>query len=136
MSNTYSRRAVIAGTGAVATVAAVAAVGGCGEVVRTADAPPSGTPLGKTSTIPVGGGEIFADAGVVVCQPEPGKFKAYSAICTHRGCKVTKVNEGEIVCECHVSVFNMTDGTVKDGPAKQPLPEFQLKIDGDDIQAV
>ncbi|TWP48814.1 Rieske (2Fe-2S) protein [Lentzea tibetensis] len=133
MSNAYSRRAVIAGTGAVI---AGTAVGACGEVVRTADAPPSGTPLGKVSGIPVGGGEIFAEAGVVVCQPEEGKFKAYSAICTHRGCKVTAVRDGQITCECHYSVFNMKDGTVTSGPAKQPLPEFGLKVDGDEIQAV
>ncbi|GLZ33849.1 iron-sulfur protein [Lentzea sp. NBRC 105346] len=128
----YSRRAVIAGAGAA--IAATAA--GCGEVVRTADPPPSGTPLGKVSAIPVGGGEIFPDAGVVVCQPEPGKFKAFSAICTHRGCKVTSVKDGQITCECHFSVFAIKDGSVTSGPAKQPLPEFGLKVDGDDIQAV
>ncbi|PRY45227.1 Rieske (2Fe-2S) protein [Umezawaea tangerina] len=133
MGNTYSRRAVIVGAGAVVAGTTVAA---CGEVARTAEPPPSGTPLGSKSAIPVGGGQILAESGVVVCQPQEGVFKAFSSVCTHRGCAVTSVGNGQITCDCHHSTFSMTDGSVTAGPAKQPLPEFRLKVDGDDIQAV
>ncbi|MBO4272652.1 Rieske (2Fe-2S) protein [Microbispora triticiradicis] len=129
MSSTYSRRAVLAGTGAVA---AAAALSGC-EVARTVDAPPSGTSLGRTGDVPVGGGHVLSDLDVVVTQPEAGTFKAFSALCTHRGCRVDEVSDGEIVCPCHVSRFAITDGSVTDGPAGQPLPSFKLKVSGDEI---
>ncbi|QFZ21200.1 Rieske (2Fe-2S) protein [Saccharothrix syringae] len=135
MGSTCSRRTLIIGTGA-AVVGGGALVAGCGEVVRTAEPPPPGTALGTASSIPVGGGQILAEAGVVVCQPQEGVFKAFSSICTHRGCAVTSVGSGQIVCDCHHSVFSMTDGSVTDGPAEQPLPEFKLELDGDDIRAV
>ncbi|GAA4205183.1 Rieske (2Fe-2S) protein [Microbispora amethystogenes] len=132
MSPTYSRRAVLAGTGAAAAAAATAALSGC-EVARTADAPPSGTSLGRTADVPVGGGHVLSDLDVVVTQPEAGTFKAFSALCTHRGCRVDEVSDGEIVCPCHISRFAISDGSVTFGPADQPLPAFKLKVSGDEI---
>jgi Rieske Fe-S protein len=52
---------------------------------------PSGAVLAKTGDIPEGGGKIFPDQQVVVTQPDPGDFKAFSAICTHQKCLVTSV---------------------------------------------
>ena len=78
--------------------------------------------LARTSDIPVGGGEIFADQGVVVTQPTAGEFKAFGPICTHQGCPVTNVDGGTINCTCHNSRFSIEDGSVKAGPATKPLP--------------
>jgi nitrite reductase/ring-hydroxylating ferredoxin subunit len=128
MSNTYRRRTVLAG----GAVVAGAALAGC-EVKRTAEPPPSGTALGKTSDIPVGGGRVVPGSGVVVTQPESGTFKAFSASCTHRGCAITEVCDGSIICPCHLSKFAISDGSVADGPADQPLPEFKVNIVGDNI---
>jgi len=58
----------------------------------------------------------------VVTQPNAGNFKAFSAICTHLGCLVTKVFDGAIYCPCHGSKFSIVDGSVMVGPATQPLP--------------
>jgi Rieske Fe-S protein len=66
-------------------------------------------------------------------QPEAGSFKAFSAVCTHQGCAVKSVTNGDIVCPCHNSIFSVTDGSVKSGPAKKPLPEVAIKVDGDSI---
>ena len=41
--------------------------------------------------MPVGGGKIFAAEKVVVTQPTEGDFKAFSAVCTHQGCVVAKI---------------------------------------------
>lgn len=134
MGNTCSRRSVIVGAGAA--VIAGTAVAACGEVARTAEPPPPGTSLGPASEIPVGGGRIFAEQGVVVVQPQEGVFKAFSSVCTHRGCAITGFGSGTINCDCHHSTFSMSDGSVTGGPAKQPLPQFEVEFDGDDIQAV
>ena len=87
----------------------------------------------KTSEIPVGGGKIFASDRVVVTQPTAGQFKAFSAICTHQGCPVSKISGGTIDCPCHFSKFSIVDGSVKGGPAPKPLPEKTVTVTGDTL---
>lgn len=89
--------------------------------------------LTTTADIPVGGGTIFADEGVVITQPTEGDFKGFSNICTHQGCPVTSVEDGAIVCTCHGSTFSIEDGSVQGGPASSPLEEVALAVDGDAI---
>ncbi len=42
---------------------------------------------------------------------------------------VTKVVDSVISCPCHGSQFSAFDGTVKQGPATQPLAEQKLTVD-------
>jgi nitrate reductase gamma subunit len=54
-----------------------------------------------------------------------------SAKCTHLGCTVgNQVNaEGQILCPCHVSYFNVATGQPNAGaPAKEPLPHLPWVI--------
>ncbi|OLF14949.1 Rieske (2Fe-2S) protein [Actinophytocola xanthii] len=98
---------------------------------ETTEAPPPG--LASTGDIPVGGGKIFADEEVVITQPTAGEFRAFSAVCTHQGCMVTKITGGTINCECHGSKFAVADGGVTAGPASKPLPERTVRVTGDQI---
>ncbi|MFB0615339.1 Rieske (2Fe-2S) protein [Streptomyces sp. AGS-58] len=93
-----------------------------------------GAELTRTGDIPVGGGKVFADRKIVVTQPSKGEFKAFSAVCTHRGCTVDKVADGTIDCPCHGSRFHVADGSVAHGPATEPLPEKQITVRGQSIQ--
>jgi Rieske Fe-S protein len=88
--------------------------------------------LTETSDIPEGSGKIFGDAGVVITQPQPGEFKGFTNICTHMGCPVHDVTS-TINCICHGSRYSITDGSVVNGPATQPLAAKQLKVAGEDI---
>jgi Rieske Fe-S protein len=88
----------------------------------------TGTVLGQASDIPVGGGAIYTAAKVVVTQPSPGQYKAFSAVCTHVGCIMNKVANGTIDCPCHGSEFKITNGAVVTGPAPSPLPKKKIKI--------
>ncbi|MFJ4715168.1 Rieske (2Fe-2S) protein [Streptomyces sp. NPDC088785] len=130
------RRSVVAAVGAAGIAAALTACGsgddGGSEPAGRATAADGGA-LARTSDIPEGGGKIFADQGVVVTQPRKGEFKAFTATCTHQGCKVTKVEGGTIDCPCHGSKFSIEDGSVKNPPATQPLPAKQIKVSGDSI---
>jgi Rieske Fe-S protein len=142
-----SRRAVVAGAGGVAAAGLLTACGGGstatapGTPAPAAPAAPapsaasgsSGQALASTSSIPVGGGTVFADKNVVVTQPSAGEFKAFSATCTHMGCKVKDVENGLIACPCHGSRFAIADGSVVHGPAQKPLPAKSVSVDGDSI---
>jgi len=158
-----TRRAVVAGAGAVAVSAALAGCevyGGSAEQNQAAAPATSatgtsdddaaetsgaddatGTPTGgaavaalaKTADVPVGGGKILPDQKIVVTQPTGGAFKAFSAVCTHQGCTVASVEGGTINCPCHGSKFAIADGSVAGGPAPSPLPARNIRVDGDSI---
>lgn len=144
-----ARRTVLLGAGAVGLGAVLAACGGdettpdAGSTTGApAEAPtgggsPSGGgdggALAKTSDIPVGGGKVFPDQKVVVTQPVQGEFKAFDVACTHKGCAVKDVVDGAINCPCHGSKFAVADGSVKAGPATQPLPSKEITVSGENI---
>jgi Rieske Fe-S protein len=144
--------------GAVLTLAACGAEGQAGEAVPTSAAPSSSAPAASpspssaasasgspsaaassqapsgpsvaTSDVPVGGGVVLEDADFVVTQPTKGTYKAFSKICTHAGCPVTKVEDGVIKCPCHGSQFSIEDGSVKNPPASKPLAESTTTVAG------
>lgn len=99
--------------------------------------PPSSSPaapgaLAATSDIPVGGGVIFKDDGVVVTQPEAGTFHGFTITCTHEGCLVNSVSS-TINCPCHGSKYSIDDGSVVTGPATASLTDVPLKVKGGNI---
>jgi Rieske Fe-S protein len=83
--------------------------------------------------VPVGGGTILTNAKVVVTQPKKGTFAAFSAVCTHQGCLVDAIEQGEIVCPCHGSHFSISDGSPVSGPASSPLPGKKVSVAGGKI---
>ncbi len=116
-----------AGTTAVGLAACSGSTDGNPPAGTTATPSPAagtapGTVLGAATDVPVGGGKIFTAQKVVVTCPSAGTYKAFSAICTHRGCEVNSVKDGVIACPCHGSQFNIADGSVKNGPAATALP--------------
>ncbi|MGP4028477.1 Rieske (2Fe-2S) protein [Actinomadura sp. 3N407] len=136
-----TRRGVLLGAGLAGIAGIAAACGGSGDDGGDAGGSgggdagggAAGTALASAGEIPVGGGKVFEDAKVVVCQPAQGEFKAFSATCTHRGCSVGSVSGGMINCPCHGSKFKITDGSVASPPADKPLEERQITVQGDKI---
>ncbi|MFE5892879.1 Rieske (2Fe-2S) protein [Streptomyces sp. NPDC056468] len=112
------------GAGAGATTEAGGSSGGAGA---------GGAALAKTADIPEGGGKVFSDEKVVVSQPAAGDYKAFSTICTHQNCPMTDLKEDTLSCACHGSQFSVLDGSVKKGPATQPLAAKQISVSGDSI---
>jgi len=128
-----TRRGVLLGVGVAGVAGALTACGGSGGDSGGSSKKPGGDALAKTDEIPVGGGKIFKDQKVVVTQPKKGEFEAFSAVCTHRGCTVGSVSGGKIVCPCHGSQYNVTNGEVVAGPAPKPLERKQVKVSGGEI---
>jgi Rieske Fe-S protein len=46
---------------------------------------------------------------------------------------VTTVSDGAINCPCHGSRFSITDGSVVNGPALQPLAKKAVTVNGDQL---
>lgn len=88
----------------------------------------TGKALLKSSAVPVGGGTVLKEEKLVVTQPTAGSFRCFTAVCTHQGCIVSKVENGTIDCPCHGSKYQMTDGAVAHGPATRPLAEKQITV--------
>ncbi|ROR38428.1 Rieske (2Fe-2S) protein [Kitasatospora cineracea] len=131
---TASRRTVLC-CAAVALAGATAA--GCSSSGGGKDEAKSTTgpvDLGAAADVPVGGGKVYREQGVVVTQPTAGEYKAFSAKCTHAGCLVNGVVKEQIQCLCHGSRFGIADGAVQDGPAPKPLPTYQVAVQNGNLQ--
>ena len=146
-----SRRALLAGAG----VTCAAMLAGCaandasnggstpaagGTATSAGSSAPAATgsaaaanALAATSQVPDGGGKIIDGKNIVITQPEPGSFRAFSAICTHEGCIVASVSHGTINCPCHGSKFSIENGSVVHGPAPSPLAAVAIKVEGTSI---
>jgi nitrite reductase/ring-hydroxylating ferredoxin subunit len=94
----------------------------------TAAPAPSAGQLVESSKVPVGGGlKVSSSAGVLmIVQPTKGNFSAFSAICTHAGCEVSRATAAAIICTCHDSEFSTSDGARVAGPASRPLKKFAV----------
>ena len=143
------RRTVLQATGLFAVGGLVAACGSGSSSASSSATATSGAPAAPSSAapassaaggavaavsdIPVGGGIILADEAIVLTQPTAGVVKAFTAICTHQGCLVSRVVNNEISCPCHGSKYSGTDGSVIQGPATQPLSAAGITVDGGSI---
>ena len=72
--------------------------------------------------------KIVDDRKIIVTKSDSGQVHAFSAVCTHAGCTVKGVEEGNIVCVCHGSAFNPTTGSVVQGPAQTPLAVIDVQV--------
>lgn len=137
---TASRRGVLLGAGAIGAGVVLSACGGSepptGSTNASSTAETKSSSAGvtvKTADVPIGGGVVIKDAKVVVTQPQPGQYEAFSAVCTHKQCLVSTVSEGAIGCPCHGSRFSITDGSAVKGPATQPLEPKTVAVNGDTL---
>lgn len=134
-----NRRRALTGSAAIAVgVPVLAACGSDSSDAEdsTGSGDTGGTPgeeLAAVADVPVGGCFVVSGAKVVVTQPTEGDFKAFTAVCTHRGCLVESSTEGDIPCPCHSSKFSLDDGSPISGPATAALEEVEITVSGDSI---
>jgi cytochrome b6-f complex iron-sulfur subunit len=67
-------------------------------------------------------------APILIVLQSAGSYEALSMRCTHLGCTVFPPRNGEIVCPCHGSVYDM-NGNVVFGPSRTPLHHYPLTYD-------
>lgn len=130
MAAVVSRRAVLGAGLAAGSAAAV----GCANSGSFDPALTTGTDSGAVliplDQVPVGGvAAVTIDRRpAFIARPTSDTVRAFSAVCTHRGCTV--VAAGDILlCPCHRSHFDLLTGEVLRGPAEKPLPAIDVAID-------
>ena len=64
-----------------------------------------------------------------------GNFYAIGNRCTHANCSLSDgtLYGPNVKCPCHFSVFNVQTGVVVKGPATEPEPVYQVKLENDQI---
>ena len=68
----------------------------------------------------------FHDDFIIINKED--KTKVFSSRCTHLGCKIDKSKNGQLLCPCHGSTFDINGNATK-GPAVEPLKELEFEID-------
>lgn len=102
----------------------------------TAPASSLGQLLGAASQVPKNQAASFTipsngDPGIVI-HTETGEFVGYDAVCPHTGCTVGYYNTAKIiVCPCHGSQFQVSNGDVIVGPSPHGLAKLKI-VEGAD----
>jgi len=93
-------------------------------VARTGDLP-EGEMIGAT----VGGRELLV-ANV------DGQYHAIGSVCTHEGGPLADgdLYGSTVTCPWHGSQFSVETGEVEMGPAAEPEPVYDVRVEGDEIQ--
>lgn len=126
-----TRRRFLVVTGALT---AAPAVGGCmgGPDVLTQD---FDVTLSDHPDLAIVGKTVLIDVGLslplAVTLREPQSFVVTGTECTHQGCEINRSGAGWR-CPCHGAEFAL-DGSVRRGPARSPLPNYDWMLDGDTL---
>ena len=64
-----------------------------------------------------------------------GEIYAVSDLCTHEEVLLSWgwLDEKQVECSAHSSLFDITDGNVVGPPAEERLTVYQTRVEGDDI---
>ena len=92
---------------------------------------PAGKLLGSAAEVPDNQSAAFTipsngEPGIVI-HTDSGDFVAYNAVCPHMGCTVGYSSANKImVCPCHGSEFEVSNGDVIVGPAPHGLTKLKV----------
>lgn len=93
--------------------------------------------VARVGEIPEGGSRIVRldDVPVAVFHVE-GRYWAIEDVCTHDGGPLAEgVLEGCVIeCPRHGARFDVRSGAVLAMPATAPIPTYEVRVEGEDIQ--
>lgn len=121
------RRTVLAALPGIILLPGIASACGMTEPPQPASTVQSTTSVPQSTIpaadVPVGTAKQVksGDATVIVAQPAPGEFVAFSARCTHQGGTVQVVRDLHLRCPLHGAEYDATDGRNTLAPAPRPL---------------
>ena len=79
--------------------------------------------------------EVEVDGENICIVNVEGKYYTIGSICTHEGGPLADgILEGnEVECPWHGSKFDVRSGEVKNPPASEPEPTYEVKVDDNNI---
>ncbi len=78
----------------------------------------------------------FGSEPAILIHMADGKYRAFTAVCTHLGCTVQyRPDLHEIWCPCHNGTYDLLGRNIS-GPPPRPLVQYQVHIQGEDIVVV
>lgn len=87
--------------------------------------------VGPADLVPVGElrGSLVRERRVAVANVD-GALYAFDDLCPHLQCSLHEgaLRGTTVTCPCHASDFDVTTGAVLAGPAKDPVPTFDLRV--------
>ncbi|WP_116246479.1 non-heme iron oxygenase ferredoxin subunit [Nocardiopsis sp. FIRDI 009] len=93
--------------------------------------------VAELSEIPDEGalGIEFDDQTPLALVRSEGEVFAVRDVCSHAEVRLSEgeVEDGAIECWLHGSCFDLRSGAPINPPATQPVPTYDVKIDGDDV---
>jgi 3-phenylpropionate/trans-cinnamate dioxygenase ferredoxin subunit len=65
-----------------------------------------------------------------------GTFYAFDDTCTHLQCSLAEgdLEETTVICPCHGSEFDVTNGAVLQGPAREPVETYETRIEAGGLE--
>ena len=93
-------------------------------------------PVLKASELPDGAtAPVDVNGSRILVSKLGGRVFAVSGVCTHEEQDLAAgfVSEGRVTCPLHLSQFDLSDGSVLNPPATEPLRRFNAKIDGETV---
>ncbi len=108
----------------------------CGATDDAVGDAPESVPSGSVpvADVPVGGGVVVDATETVITQPNAGEFFAFSSICTHQGCSVSRVTADHIICPCHSSQYDTRTGEPVAGPAPRALTPRTVTVTETEVE--
>ncbi len=91
-----------------------------------------------TAEVPPGGMHAFEVEGEpILIANVAGRFYAIGNVCTHAHAELSEgyLDENECTVECplHNAVFSLESGDALESPAEQPVPTYEVVIQGDEL---
>ena len=65
-----------------------------------------------------------------------GTFYAFDDTCTHMACSLAggDLEETTVICPCHGSEFDVTSGVVLQGPAREPVETYEIRVEDGSLE--
>jgi Rieske Fe-S protein len=78
----------------------------------------------------------FGSRPALLIRTATGEYRAMSATCTHLSCTVQyRKDMQQIWCACHNGMYDLSGRNIS-GPPPRPLEQYQVHVQGDEIQVV
>ena len=93
--------------------------------------------IGRVDDLEEGGMRAFDVRGVrIAVAYVNGEFHAFDDTCTHMRCSLAEgdLEETTVICPCHGSEFDVRSGAVLQGPAREPVETYEMRVEGDNLE--